>query len=147
MELSKYKTDETLEREGVWVDMGDGFHVRIARDGNPKHSAAVSRLTKPFKQQIRRGTLGQEKLAEIAAQAMAEAIVLDWQGLYDDGKEIPYSQEKAYEILYNYPDLRRDIADLSSEMETFRAMDEEEAAGNSGNASAGSSSGGSGKKS
>ena len=38
MKLSKFKTSASLEMEGVWVNIGEGAEVRVARIGNDAYA-------------------------------------------------------------------------------------------------------------
>lgn len=141
MKISAFRTDENLEVEGVWVDLGDGGKVKVARLGNPQHRKVSQALGRPHQAQIRAGRLKPEVAEKLGIQATAQAILLDWEGIEDDdGKLIPYSQEKALELLTELKDFRDTVLEIAGEMETFRAQEIEESVGNSASASAGKSS-------
>jgi hypothetical protein len=127
MDLKKeYGTDKDKELAGVWEDMGGGCKVLIARLGNENYSKVFRRISKPYQNAIRRGTLGNEKAEELLIQAMAECIVLDWQGLEEDGKKIKYSRDECVRVLKEYKDFRDHISELANSMELFkREMDAE----------------------
>lgn len=143
MELYKqFETDTVAEVEGVWVDLGDGGSVKVARLNNPNHKKALDHLRKPYKNMLRTGRGLPDDVAEkISSQAMAEAILLDWKGLKGrDGKEVAYSPEKALELLMDpaLKDFRDNVAYLAMEQETFRKEALETAAKNSDTSSPGS---------
>ena len=77
------------------MDIGDGAKIKVARQGNPNHRRISQALAKPHRAQLNSKRGIDPKLAEqLVTQAIAQAILLDWEGLEDDaGKSIPYSVE------------------------------------------------------
>lgn len=127
MDLKKeYGTDKDKELAGVWEDFGGGCKVLIARIGNENYSKVFRRISKPYQNAIRRGTLGNEKAEDLLIQAMAESIVLDWKGMEEDGKPVKYSKEECMRVLKAYKDFRDEISERAGSMELFkREMDAE----------------------
>lgn len=131
MKLSRFTTDSTLELNGVWVDIGEGAKLLVARVGNPRYRERLRALMKPYKRQVRTDTLPEDLSEDMVLRAFSETILLGWEGLEDeDGKAVPYSREKAYELLRDLRDFRAIVAEIAQEQETYRAM-EAEAEGNS----------------
>ena len=131
MKLSDFEQDVTASLEGVWIDMEDedGTSWLIARAGNNKHAKYIDRLYKPFKRLMDSDKLPLEKYQELNAKAAAKFILLGWKNFIGaDGNAIPYSREKAQELLSDpkYEDLAKLINSLASEQETFKAQEEEE---------------------
>ena len=122
MELSKFKSDVEKVENGTWIDLGDGLHICVARTGNKKSVAMFNKLTKPYRQMIERGTMPDDKYRELNVKIVAETILLGWEGLFDKGTEVPYSPEKAAEILSDpaYAGFLKLVQDLSGEEEVFR---------------------------
>lgn len=125
MELSKFKQDTDKTENGTWVDVGDGLLLLIAKSGNRKSLAAYQRLMKPYKQMQERGMMPEDKVRELNVRLVAESILLGWQGLTDNGVTVPYSPEKAYEILSDpaFSELLSLVQNLSSEPEVFKSED------------------------
>lgn len=119
-----YGTNKVLENEGVWVDLGDGASIKVARVGNKENTALVKRLTAPHKVAIRTNKLPDEIWEKITIEALASTILLDWKGLKEDGKVIAYSKENAVKLLTDYKDFRDQVSGLSSELALFQAEDE-----------------------
>lgn len=127
MKISRFATDLGLEEEGVWVDIGEGAQLKVARVGNPRYRSRVRELSKPYKRQIRADILPEDMSDEIVLRAFSETILLDWKGIEDDnGEPIPYSHENAYELLKGLRDFRTLVADVAQEQETFRRVEAEE---------------------
>jgi len=125
-----YGTDKVKEKEGVLHDLGDGLKIRIARIGNPNYQKRFEALSKPHRRALRKGSLSNEIAEELLIKCMSETIVLDWEGIEENGVEIPYSRENAVRILTDYHDLREHINDIANEMEGYKQEDEEEAIDN-----------------
>jgi len=123
MDLNKFRTDTTKTEEGVLVDMGDGLKVRIARSGNPKHQKELQRVTKPYLRQYQTKTISDELVMEHSLQAFVGTVLLGWEGLQLDGVDVPFSRDKAIELLRDpaYKDFRALLESLADEQELFRA--------------------------
>jgi len=121
-----YGVDKEAEISGVWHDMGDGVRVKIARIGNPQYQKEFQRISKPYRNSIRRRSLSDEVAERLLIDAMAKCIVLDWDGLEEDGVPIPYSVANAKRLLTEYRDFRDNINDFANEMEGFRQEEVEE---------------------
>lgn len=100
-DLHKIATDTVKETDGVWREAGNGLRLKIARWNNPKYVRRINELQKPYRAQVQAGTLSEEKKAEIAAQAMSETILLDWDGMFAGGEPLPYNRQEAARILAN----------------------------------------------
>jgi len=125
-----FGTDQNKEKEGVWQDMGDGLKMRIARIGNPNYQKRFQALSKPHRRALRRGTLSDEIAEQLLIKCLAETIVLDWEGVEENGETIPYSVDNAIRILTDYPDLRNYVNDIANEMEGYKEDADEEAIDN-----------------
>lgn len=121
MDLKKdFSTNKKLEDEGVWVDIGDGGKLKIARAGNKKAVSYSRQVAKPHMAQIQFGKLSDEVATQIACEVMAECILLDWQGMTDGGVDLPYSKENALKMLTDYPDFRDYVSQIANERKTFQ---------------------------
>ena len=126
MKVSRFATDLTLEEEGVWVDIGEGAKLKVARVGNPNYQKRIRQLRAPYRSQIRQKSLPEDVSDKLVIQAFSECILLDWEGLEDDkGKPIKYSQENALELLTNLKDFRALVGEIAMEHETFRRAEVE----------------------
>ncbi len=121
-----FGVDPKMELEGVVHDLGSGLKVRIARIGNPKYQKRFQALSKPHRRALRRNMLSDEVAEKLLITCLAETIVLGWEGLEENGKEIPYSLENCIRILTDYPELRNYINDIANELEGYQAEEDEE---------------------
>ena len=133
MDLNKLRTDLNRESDGVWVDIGDGASIKVARIGNPRHSAILRKLSAPYRRQINAGTLPDDVAFRISGEAMANAILLDWNGLELDGATLVYSQQAAKDVLCNQQlkDFRSQVQAAAEDEEAFRQTVIEDAEKNS----------------
>lgn len=135
----RYGIDAKKERDGVWCDLGDGLSVKVARLNSPEYLKAVRDRTRGYHQQLKRKTLPAEVQRKITAEVYADAILLDWKGLVLDGKETPYSRDKAVEMLLNFPVFADDVTELADDLALFREEEAEDSEKNSPTGSASSS--------
>ncbi len=92
----QFETDETAEAEGVWVTIGIGARLKIARAGNPKHAAAIKRLSAPhIRPGMRMADIPDDVFSTITKEAVAESILVDWEGITRNGVPVPYSKAEA----------------------------------------------------
>ena len=117
----KFGTDKKAESEGRWVSIGENGRLLLARIGNPKFDQLQRELLEPYKTEIRAGTFSVEKRNELFRQAVSRTILLGWEGIKYNGEELPYSPEKAFEILMALPDFAELVVRLANDLETFRA--------------------------
>jgi len=125
-----FGTDSTKEQEGVWYDIAEGLRMKIARIGNPLYQKRFQALIKPYRRSVRRGTLSDDVAEKLLVQCLSETIVLDWEGVEDEGVEILYSKDAAVTLLTKYPELRNYINDIANELEGFQEELNEEATEN-----------------
>jgi hypothetical protein len=142
MDLKKtFGFDREKADGGVWVDIGQDAHIKIAKFGTNKYQLAAMRHTRKYQAQIRAGRPDPESLADITANILADSVLLDWRGITEDDASLPYSRANAYRLLRDYPDFRAMVEQYANDMSLFQdAMDMEEDAKNSWRISNGSAS-------
>ena len=132
--LSQFKTDINLERNGVWVPVGNGLEFLIARQGSPRFDQEVSRLTGGTGGiQTKHNLIDVEDMQEMLLIATARACLLNWKNMQeDDGvTDIVYSADRSEAILRMYPDLYRFVSEVSTNSAMYREKVAETNAGNS----------------
>jgi hypothetical protein len=79
-----FRSDTAAEQEGVELDYGP-FRVTIARAGgaNKSYERLLEALTKPYRRAIQLETLDQKISEKIMKEALARAVVLNWEVLVD----------------------------------------------------------------
>ncbi len=118
----RFKTNPENEENGVWVAYeGGDVRIKIARAGgaNKKYTTASARmqakgLTIEEQQSLVAGSSLSdeihEKIGKIDIRAFAQTIIKDWENVVDeDGKEMEFSEENAFKLLSDLPELYTDI--------------------------------------
>ena len=136
--LSSLLIDPDLAADGVWVTIRGHFKVRVRRATSPAYRQIVTRETimEMHKAKLTDAEeLSEEAMQRITVRGMSRGLVVDWQGLGDDeDNEIPFSPEKAEEILSMpeaYEIVQR-IEQAAMDRERFSTSPEEGDLGKSG---------------
>ncbi len=127
----QFRTDKQAEEEGVWIPLSATARIKVARIGNPKHTSALKRLSQPYvKPGMRLTDLDDAVYTSVARQAIAETILVDWEGIEKDGNPLHYSKEAALDAC-GMEDFYTLVVNAASSLETFRAARLEAIAKNS----------------
>lgn len=103
-----FKTDATLERDGVDFALDDktSFRVRRFNSQNPRVKAAMASYYKPYARQVELGTLPQEKSSEITMKLFIDVCLASWEGVEDEkGNPIECNKDNALKLFKALPDL------------------------------------------
>jgi hypothetical protein len=143
MDLAKFRTEAALEDEGVWIELGEGARARVGRIGGRRYRDAFQRHLKPFQKAARLGALSETQAERILVETLADAVLLGWEGLTQDGAPVPYDRDRARDLLADpaFRDFRNLIVETANEAESFRRAAERDAEKNSVARCAGSSTG------
>jgi hypothetical protein len=130
--LSELKVDAKKESEGVWVDVAEGLRLLVASGDSQAYRKYRNKLLKPYLHRVRSRTMSVEDMEKVTRQAMARHVLLGWENLDDDeGNPIPYSREKALEILTESREVFNIVGDFANDQAMFRADLQEDAGKNS----------------
>lgn len=116
--LKTFTTDKALETHGVNVDIGGGTTLLVARMYNPEYNELLRNAMKPYK----RAKLSNDDSLELMIAIEADTILLDWDGVTADGKDVPYTKSAAREYLH-VRDFRALVLEIAGNMETFKAQE------------------------
>lgn len=131
MDLNKqFSVDTSLEEKGVWIQMDEETKVLIARNGNAKYREVMTKRTAPFKAAIRNNILPEKTAEKILIEAMADAILLGWEGMKESGADVPYTRDKAVEMLTKYKEFRDFVSETASQVEIYKQQEDAASAGN-----------------
>ncbi len=121
----RFATNAQAERDGAWVDLGEGAAIRVARFNNPRHKTLRERLLRPYRGLLLAGRdLPEDVEDRIAIDCLAETILLDWRGIEDgQGQPMSYDVETARSLLTSLRDFRETVAWHALQAETFRAAE------------------------
>jgi len=99
--LAMFETDADLETRGVWFqDYASGVELLVAHGDNENYTDYLQMLLRPYLSLIQSNSKeGYRFLRKMEAKAKARFVLLGWKGLFENGVEIPYSEDKAFEFL------------------------------------------------
>lgn len=149
MDLGKIKVNPKAIEDGVWIRLDDKTKVLIARGGNPNYLVKLEELNSKYKTKMGRSPSRQLSAEDRKAgllmvkEAMCGTILLGWEGMEENGKDIPYTPENALRVMTDpkYIDFQELVGNLSQERENFRDEDVQEDMGKSETGSRGRKSG------
>jgi hypothetical protein len=123
--FAQFATDEKKEVEGVWVDIGDGAELLIARAGNKKYARLLgSEVEKHQRALDAKGDASDELSERLMVGVFASTILLGWRGDFKfKGEALPYTNENARKVL-GVKDFRAFVAKLSNDIDAYRAAQE-----------------------
>lgn len=134
MEITKKLQEQQVwNDEGAWLSIGDGAEIKIRHTQNVKTKDKFRRLERQYRQQngIRANKeLAPEVVEELMRKAFVGTVVLDWKGITEKGKEIPYSDEKCEWMLLNLHDFTEAVLGVAGDKANFRAENLEVVSGN-----------------
>lgn len=122
--FQKYATDESLENNGTWREIGGGTELLVARTGNRAYARLLAKLYEQNRQVLDVGDeVADAKSDDIMIEVIAKTILLDWKDLSYKGKDLGYTVENA-KMLLKHKDFRRQVVTLSEDQESYRAREE-----------------------
>lgn len=144
-----FGTDISKENDGVWLpadprDPNGEAQIKIARIGNENYEQFAQKEREKRSSGFRPGAeLPPEIARDILNKALARTILVDWKGITSGGKEVPYSYEKAYELLKDpaMKDFKAYVVEEASRLANYKAEREEKIEKNSKKSSDGNSTG------
>lgn len=136
-------TDTNAEEDGRWFydifgtrddtdpETNPGVDIKLRRSTCKAAARVRDRLNREARTIQRKGPLPPEVNARFNATILAEAVIVDWRGMFDaDGSEIAFSPEKAQELLTRLPNWRQIINAMASDLDNFKAERAEAVLGN-----------------
>lgn len=121
MDLNLFRMDKESESAGLWVELDATSAVKIARANNRKAQDSMARVFRPHAQAQRAGTLSKEVSDKLMARVMAEAVLVDWRGITEDGAEIEPTLDNKIRILETYTEFRDMVFGFASDAANYRA--------------------------
>lgn len=122
--FAKYATDESLENNGTWREIGGGAELLIGRSGNKQYAKLLTKLVEQSRKVLDLGDdVADAKSEEIMTEVLAKTVLLGWKDVEFKGKKLEYSTDNA-KMLLKVKDFRRLVVGLSEELDAFRAKEE-----------------------
>lgn len=130
---ARYKTDEELEKVGVWVPFPDGVEFMIRSTDSP----AVKDVERRWYKKNRHIVLSSQGQLPDEAEtdrdvSLAVAALRDWKNVTNEhGEPMIYSVANATKLFRDLKELRKEVLSIAGNMETFRRQEVEAIKGNS----------------
>ncbi len=104
MDLANKRADFKRSCEGVWISGlpgWDDLRIKVRGSTSPVYRDAIVRLQRevPIAERNQDRSLSTDRADRLQGEILAEAGLLDWENLTILGVAIPYSKEKARELL------------------------------------------------
>ena len=124
--FAQYATDETLEENGTWFQIGGGARVLVARSGNRKYGKMLTKEVERNKKELDLNDDAADKLSEeIMIAVIADTILLGWEDVTFKGKALEYSPANARKLLA-IKDFRKAVAQFADDVSAFKFKETEE---------------------
>jgi hypothetical protein len=124
-----FAADNDLEENGAWDEItmdGQTLEVKIARKNNPHYKKMLrSMMTRNKRKLERENEASVELFEKIIIDVMAHTILLGWNDLIVNGKNLEYSTTNAKLVLGN-EDFRKEVDTLSEDFELFKESKDED---------------------
>jgi len=129
----KFKTSETHEQDGIWLDYGESGAIKIARAGgaNVRYVKRIEKLQKKYKRQIQLDIMDDADNVKIMREAYADTVVLDWKGVTnEDDEPMEFNKQNCIKLFTDLPDLFLDVVTQATNVALFKEHLDEETAKN-----------------
>lgn len=124
--FAQFATDETLEENGTWFQIGGGARVLVARSGNRKYGKMLTKEVERNKKALDLNDDAADKLSEeIMISVLAETILLGWEDISFKGEVLEYNVSNAKKLLA-LKDFRKAIAQFADDVSAFKFKETEE---------------------
>jgi hypothetical protein len=104
-----FKTNKSLEQDGVEFHIGDGVVFRVRRFGgsnSQRIKQSLAKYHKPYARLIEADRMPQEEQAKIMAKVFVESCLISWEGVKDaDGNNLPFNFDNAVDLFTSLPAL------------------------------------------
>lgn len=115
MDLNEFSTDTNLRESGSWVEFDDASFLIRSTDSKAYRRAQLKVASKA-KNRLAKDA---EKIVKASAEMIADAILLDWKNVTDNGVALECNRENKLKLL-KHPELRDFIATEAQDLENFK---------------------------
>lgn len=134
-----HKTDPELEKNGIWIEIGENSkgqmaRVRIARAGgaNEAYTKLLDQRVKPIRSQIRNETIARRQLDKLTKEIFAQTVVLGWENVEDENDQpMSFSKDNCIKLFNDIDDIWLDVQEQSQRAALYRMHLREEDSKNS----------------
>lgn len=115
MDITKATPSEEAVENGVWVEWDEETKFLIRSTESKEYTRAMQKHGRKLKGEQAKSIAAARRLT---MQCMKEAIIIDWEGLFENGKKLDCTPENIEKVL-KVPELRDFIADQAVEHANF----------------------------
>lgn len=138
--FSTFKTDQRLEREGVWIEYGPNskgqpMRILIARAGgaNEEYTKGLEVATRPYRKAIQARALAKATQDKLYLDVFVGTVVKGWENMENqDCEPLDYTPENVTWLFGALPDLYEDLQEQANRIAIFREDLQDADVGNSG---------------
>jgi hypothetical protein len=125
MDIKKlFGTDQKLEATGVWVDLGQGARVKVARATSPAYRKRLQDVIRPYRGAITANAMDDREAHKLFAKAAAGTLLLDWAGIEVDGRPVQFSLDVAEQLMAELPDFYNTVKAFADDAALYREQHE-----------------------
>lgn len=118
--FADFATNQDLEVNGTWFDLGKGASILVARTDNWKHNQALGVALEQHQEALGTKDQAAHDLSQtVMAEVFAKAILLGWKGMFYKGVSIEYSHANAV-MLLGHQDFRVLVGKKASQFDAYK---------------------------
>lgn len=131
MDIEKLIADSDKEVNGVWVPIGDGGEILVAREGNEEYEDYLHNLATANRAAIDQNDKASRKLQrELVRRAYAHTILKGIRGIKRGGVEITNFDTKVAMELLSIPDFFKKVQSYAQQFDLYQKQGEDAAVKN-----------------
>lgn len=122
MDVAKTRLDLKAANEGVWFKVDKTTKFLIARLPNDAFQNKFERLAGRKQTAVARNQLDKAESNAIVGEACVGTVLLDWEGLEENGQKLPFTPENAKRLMTDpaHPEFQEIIIGFAQEKAAFR---------------------------
>lgn len=122
--FKQYATDEVLENNGTWKEIGGGAKLLVARTNNKAYGKLLTKLIEQSKDVLNsEGPAADAESERVMIAVLANTVLLGWQGIAYKGQPLPYTPDNAAELL-KLKDFRRVVQNIADDINNYLLKEE-----------------------
>lgn len=123
----RYFVSTAAEEEGTWIQVAEGFWVKVRRVTSAHSKAIRKKLEEPHQAVMRAtGTLPEDIAEDILTRQMALSLIMDWKGdggpRNEAGALLEANPTNIETVLRSYKEFREEMLRLILDRATFKSQ-------------------------
>ena len=127
MDIAQLFPSKDLASKGVWTAFypptanGEQSFEYLVTYNYQAYNDQVQKRIVLMRRELEGRNLSASQLAEIQTRSLVGTVLLDWRGVEQDGKTLPFSEEAAFQLMTAYPPFENAVRQIGSDVRTFQA--------------------------